>query len=83
MCEIGNGLGCSVPIQLHFKQNEQGQGYDFHAHATDWGDATQLFYLCDPQMHILTMDENCRNHTAGSSQSGRILLWREFVRSIK
>lgn len=58
------------------------KGYDFHKHATDWGDATQLFYLCDPLMHFLTADKTCRQHTAGSSQSCRILLWREFVASV-
>jgi hypothetical protein len=76
-------LDAAYRFSCTLSRMSRDKGYDFHAHATDWGDATQLFYLCDPQMHILTMDENCRNHTAGSSQSGRILLWREFVRSIK
>ena len=58
------------------------KGYDFHAHETDWGDAVQLFYLCDESVHFLTKDENCRNHTRGSTQASRILLYREFVRSL-
>ena len=60
------------------------KGYDFHAprHITDWGDASQLFYLCDQSMHFLTYDGNCRNHVKGSSQASSILLYREFVQSL-
>jgi len=56
--------------------------YDFHRHQTNWGDALQLFYLCDESMHFLTFDGKCRTQANPSSQTSRILVYPEFVRSL-
>lgn len=58
------------------------KGYNFERHASDWDDTLQLYYLCDESMHFLTRDADFRNRTKGSSQSARILLYPEFVRSL-
>jgi hypothetical protein len=75
-------LDAAYRFSCRLSNMSKDKGYDFHAHATDWGDALQLFYLCDSSMHFLTLDRNCRKHTAGSAQASRILLYPEFVRSI-
>jgi hypothetical protein len=80
--KLVRALDAAYRFSCTLSRMSKDKGYDFHAHATDWGDATQLFYLCDPLMHFVTTDENCQNYTVGSSQSRRILLWREFVGSI-
>jgi hypothetical protein len=58
--------------------------YDFQrpGNVTAWGDTLQLFYLCDDQMHFLTTDNDFREYTKGSSQARRILIYKDFVRSL-
>lgn len=48
----------------------------------DWGDSMQLYYLCDESMHFLTFDEKCLNQTQGSTQQGRIMLYKDFAHSL-
>jgi hypothetical protein len=50
--------------------------------ANDWGDIMQLYYLCDETTHFLTFDRKCRNQTQGSTQRHRILLYKDFARSL-
>ena len=69
-------FGCTLSKMVKDK------GYDFRAHASDWGDSLQLMYLCDESMHFLTFDVNCRNHARQCPQASRILLYREFVRTL-
>jgi hypothetical protein len=44
---------------------------------SDWGDFQQLFYLCDPSLHLLTDDEGIRTKCKASEQSKRIILLKE------
>jgi hypothetical protein len=44
---------------------------------SDWGDFQQLFYLCDPTLHMLTDDEDIRTKCKASEQSRRIILLKE------
>jgi hypothetical protein len=57
----------------------KNQNYDFHRHRSDWDDANQLFYLCDPSVYILTLDGDFRARAAGSTQSNQILAYRDFL----
>jgi len=43
----------------------------------DWGDFQQLFYLSDPQVHLLTDDEGIRKTCLASEDSKRIILLKE------
>ena len=81
--KLYTALDAAYRFTCTLSKMSKDEGYDFHAHATDWGDAVQLFYLCDESMYFLTQDQNCRNHTRGSSQAARILLYREFVKSVR
>jgi hypothetical protein len=53
--------------------------YNFDKHRGDWVDWQQLFYLCDPNIHLLTDDDGIRNRVGKSTQLNRILLLREFL----
>jgi hypothetical protein len=81
-----NKLAASLDAAFRFSASlgrvANDKGYDFTAHSSDWGDTLQLFYLCDPTMHFLTQDSDFRNRTQGSPQRDRILLYREFIRSL-
>jgi hypothetical protein len=56
---------------------EQGQ-YNFSKHGSDWIDAQQLFYLCDPAMHFLTMDGGPKRRTLSSPQRDRIIEYQDL-----
>jgi hypothetical protein len=47
-------------------------------HDSDFGDFSQLFYLCDPLLHLLTDDAGMKKNCEASDQSKRILLLKEF-----
>jgi hypothetical protein len=82
-CEkLANGLDAAFRFSLALSKTAKDKGYDFSAHASDWGDTVQLYYLCDESMHFLTWDKDFRNRTKGSPQSSRILTYPEFVRSL-
>jgi hypothetical protein len=82
-CEtLALALDAAYQFSLALSKMANDQGYNFKRHSSDWGDLGQLFYLCDPSMHLLTADADFRNRTKGSSQSDRILLYSEFVRSL-
>ncbi len=53
--------------------------YNFDKHKGDWVDWQQLFYLCDPQIHLLTDDDGIKNRVGDSIQLDRILLFRTFL----
>jgi hypothetical protein len=48
--------------------------YDFGAaeHSGDWVDYQLLYYLADPEMHIITGDRNLQTRVASSSHASRI-----------
>jgi hypothetical protein len=52
--------------------------YNLTKHDSDRMDYLQLFYLCDPALHILTEDAGIRNVCGASGQSSRILALNEF-----
>ena len=54
--------------------------YNFHAdrNAGDWIDSQMLFYLADPQMHIVTCDTRLRERISKSPQAIRVHVIDEF-----
>lgn len=82
-CEkLSIALDAAYRFSCSLSKMAKDRGYDFRTHASDWGDSTQLFYLCDEAMHFLTCGGDFRHRTKGSSQSSRILLYPEFTDSI-
>jgi hypothetical protein len=56
--------------------------YNFDKHDGDWNDYQQLFYLCDPSIHLLTDDAKLRKRVVKSPQRDRILDLRDFLKSL-
>ena len=79
-CEkLAVALDAAYCFTFSLSKMANDKGYDFKTHASDWGDSLQLCYLCDESMHFLTMDADFCYRTKGSSQSSRILTYREFA----
>ncbi|MDP8980240.1 MAG: hypothetical protein M3O35_06585 [Acidobacteriota bacterium] len=53
--------------------------YNVANHDGDWVDNQQLFYLCDPGMHLLTDDDGIVKKSASSTQCKRVLPLKTFV----
>jgi len=82
-CEkLASGLDAAFRFTCVLSGMAKDRGYDFKAHASDWGDTLQLFYLSDESMYFLTWDKDFISRTKGSPQSSRILYYPEFVRSL-
>jgi predicted nucleic acid-binding protein len=80
--KLVSSLDAAFRFSCSLGRATKDKGYNFHRHASNWGDTTQLFYLCDPSMHVITSDADFSNRTKGSPQRSRILLYRNLVRSL-
>jgi len=54
--------------------------YNFEKHHGDWNDYHQLFYLCNPNISLLTDDADLRKRVGESSQRDRVLDLRDFLK---
>jgi hypothetical protein len=82
-CEkLAVGLDAAYCYTVSLSELAKDKAYDFNTHASNWGDASQLLYLCDEWMHFLTQDADFRNRTKNSPQSSQILTYGELVRSM-
>jgi hypothetical protein len=80
---LASSLDAAFRFGLALSEMAKNKSYDFTAHASDWGDVLQLYYLCDEAMHMLTLDADFRNRTKGSVQRSRILLYSDFVKKMR
>ncbi|MCE5308171.1 MAG: hypothetical protein LLG20_11080 [Acidobacteriales bacterium] len=56
--------------------------YKFEKHRGDWIDWQQLFYLCDPNVYLLTGDGGLQQRIARSPQKSQLLDLRDFLRRL-
>jgi hypothetical protein len=80
--KITQALDAAYKFLCGLSKLAENKAANLEKRKTDWGDAMQLYYLCDESMHFLTFDEKCRNQTQGSTQQDRILLYKDIVRSL-
>ncbi len=57
----------------------KNKGYDYDKHQSDWGDALQLMYLCDPNFLFVTYERELRKRLQHSPQAARICRWSDFL----
>jgi hypothetical protein len=80
-CEkLVDALDAAYRVSESLSALAKNSTYDFSkkGNVTDWGDALQLFYLCDPRMHFLTMDGSFEHRTSGSPQAGQVILYQDM-----
>jgi hypothetical protein len=78
-------LDAAYRYGLELSEFAKNENYNFQkpSNITAWGDVNQLFYLCDEQMHFLTADNDFRSYTYGSPQANRIVMYKDFVKSLE
>jgi hypothetical protein len=57
--------------------------YNFAKHGSDWIDAQQVFYLCDPRIHFLTRDGGPKQRTVRSTQHDRVIEYHDVLSRAK
>lgn len=61
-----------------FDKARSNASYNTAKHDGDWIDNQQLFYLCDPNLFLLTDDAQIKKQSVNSEQCDRVLLLSEF-----
>jgi hypothetical protein len=70
---IANALDAAFHYQ-RFLLAEIGPEYDYFKNASDWADRQLLYYLADPNMHIVTNDAKIKHRCSRSKQSERVVV---------
>jgi hypothetical protein len=70
---IANALDAAFHYE-RFLLAEVGPEYDYLKNASDWTDRQLLYYLADPNMHIVTNDANVKHRCRHSQQSERVVV---------
>lgn len=70
---IANALDAAFHYQ-RFLLAEIGPEYDYFKNASDWADRQLLYYLADPNMHIVTNDAKIKHRCRRSKQSERVVV---------
>ena len=78
--KLGTAISAAYDYQKEsFREAKAAaKNYNVTKHDGDWNDNQQLYYLCDPSMHLLTDDAGIKRKCASSPQCDRVLLFKEF-----
>jgi hypothetical protein len=70
---VTDALDAAYVLDSELFQLARSNTYDFARHDTDYLDMNQLYYLCNPRMHMLTEEVNLPRRVQASPQRTRIL----------
>lgn len=70
---LGIALDAAYEYAACIRVQLENQSYSPSRETSAWVDCQQLFYLCDPTIHILYADRDFTQRTNGSSQQSRLL----------
>jgi hypothetical protein len=71
--KLGMALDAAYEYAAWIRRELKNPHYQPSKSTSAWIDYQQLFYLCDPAMHILYIDGDFTQRTGGSSQQSRLL----------
>jgi hypothetical protein len=71
--KLGVALDAAYQYAAWIRRELKNPHYQPSKRASAWVDYQQLFYLCDPTMHILYTDGDFTQCTGGSAQQSRLL----------
>lgn len=76
-------LHSSMDAAWHYEAFRYGMAKDprcnFATRASDWLDSQLLYYLADPQLHLVTFDARLRARVKDSTQSTRVVLFDDLL----
>lgn len=71
--KLGVALDAAYQYAAWIRRELKNPHYQPSKRASAWVDYQQLFYLCDPTIHMLYVDNDFTERTGGSSQQSRLL----------
>ena len=77
---LANQLDAAYEYDLALCNTVTKGSYNFDKHDGDWMDWQQLFYLSDPDIFLLTDDQNLQRRVGKSNQKDRVVDLREFLK---
>lgn len=79
---LAAGLDAAYHYLVELCRDVGSGAYNFEKHRGDWIDWQQLFYLCDPDIYVLTGDGGLQRRVAQSSQKRQVLDLRAFLKQL-
>jgi hypothetical protein len=79
---LHQSLDAAYEYHKELRRVANQKSYNPDKHAGDWIDYHQLFYLCDPEIILVTGDKTLLNRVSKSSQKDRILLLEPLLREL-
>jgi hypothetical protein len=71
---IGDALDAAYHYEVWLTKQHLTYDYKSEKHRGDWVDSQLLYYLADPNMHILTNDGHLQSRCVTSKQANRIIV---------
>lgn len=71
---VSEALDAALAYQRYLINTEESYDFGAEKHRGDWVDFQLLYYLADPNMHIVTNDTKVKSRCGSSKQSGRIIV---------
>jgi hypothetical protein len=72
-------IDAAITLASHLCELARTTDYKFEKHKGDWIDDQHLYYLADPEIHIITMDKPLKDRIKSSSQARRVLTPEEVL----
>jgi hypothetical protein len=76
---LGVALDAAYEYSAWIRRQLENPSYSPSGETSAWVDCQQLFYLCDPTMHVLYADGDFTQRTNGSSQQSRLLRLSDVI----
>jgi hypothetical protein len=71
--KLGVALDAAYEYAAWLRKQLKNASYSPSRETSAWVDYQQLFYLCDPNMHMLYVDGDFTERTGGSHQQSRLI----------
>jgi hypothetical protein len=77
--KLGEALDAAYQYSARLRRQLENPSYTPSSERSAWVDNQQLFYLCDPTVHILYLDGDFTQRTSGSNQQSRLLRLSDVI----
>lgn len=72
-------IDAAITLSAHLCGLARTTDYKFEKHKGDWIDGQHLYYLADPELHIITMDKPLKDRIISSPQARTVLTPEEAL----
>lgn len=81
--KLGDALDAAYQYSAWLRRQLENPSYQPSRETSAWVDCQQLFYLCDPSVHMLYLDGDFTARTGASSQKSRLIKLADVMAEIR